>query len=82
VPADHGCRLDDDQSAAPIEPLGQQRQADAGRGVDSHWPNTALGVQGELTAQEEVLSTNRLVRAQPQYQPPASVFDQTGCDSQ
>ena len=80
MPADHGRRLHDDQSAAPIEQLRQHGQADAGRGIDPSRPHATLDVQRQLTAQEEVLGADGLGRAEQQHHPPEGVFDQTECD--
>jgi hypothetical protein len=82
VPADHGGRLDDHQGAAPIEQSGEQRQADAGSGIDAPRPDTALDVQRQLTAQEEVLRLNRLVRTEQQRHPPEGIREQAGGDLQ
>ena len=77
MPANHGCRLHDDKRAAPIEQPRQNGQADAGRSIYPPRPHATLDVQRELAAQEEVLGSNGLGRAEQQHHPPEGVLDQT-----
>jgi hypothetical protein len=80
MPAKQRPRLYYHQGAAPLEPPRQQDQADAGRGVHPAWPHTSLDEQRQLTAQEQILGTHSLRRAEEQHQPPEGVLDQTKCD--
>jgi hypothetical protein len=82
VPANHRCRLHDHQRAAPIEEPGQERQADASRRVDPVRLDTALDVQSQLPAQEEILGAQGLGRSKQEQQPPEGVFDEKTCDPQ
>jgi hypothetical protein len=82
MPANHRRRLHDHQRAAPIEAPGQYRQADAGSRVDPARSDTALDVQSQLPAQEEILGAQRLGGPKQQQQPPEGIFDEKTCDPQ
>jgi hypothetical protein len=82
MPANHRRRLHDHQRATPIEEPCQQRQADACRRVDPVRWDTALDVESQLPAQEEILGAQRLRGPQQQQHPPEGVFDEKTCDLQ
>ena len=82
MPANHRRRLYDHQCAAPIEEPGQYHQADACRRVDPARWDTALDVQSQLPAQEEILGAQGLGSPKQEQQPPEGVFDEKTCDLQ
>jgi hypothetical protein len=60
--------LDDGQRGPPITPPGQPHQSETRRVRDASWLDVVLLVQGELLAQEQILSCQSRTRTEAEAQ--------------